>query len=54
VLFGYGLRLRHRYVNQVQTYETRGDYLEDDGSGRPKIPLLGDGQASQRTTFESF
>ncbi|KIS26354.1 hypothetical protein TV39_17185 [Arthrobacter sp. SPG23] len=54
VLFGYGLWLRHRYVDQVRTYETRGDYLEDDGSNRPGIPLLGDGQAGQRTTFDSL
>ena len=54
VLFGYGLRLRQRYVNHVQSYETRGDYREDDGSNRPRIPLLGDGQANQRTTFDSL
>jgi hypothetical protein len=54
VLFGYGLRLRHRYVHQVRTYDTRGDYLEDDGSNRPGIPLLGDGQAGQRSTFDSL
>ncbi|MBP1134860.1 hypothetical protein JOE31_001092 [Arthrobacter sp. PvP023] len=54
VLFAYGLRLRHRYVTQVQTYETRGDYREDDGSNRPRVPLLGDGQASQRSTFEGL
>ena len=54
VLFGYGLRLRHRYVNTVRTYETRGDYREDDGSNGPRIPLLGDGQANQRTTFDSL
>lgn len=54
VLFAYGLWLRHRYVNQVQTYETRGDYREDDGSNKPGIPLLGDGQANQRTTFDSL
>ncbi|MDV8150025.1 hypothetical protein [Arthrobacter sp. B10-11] len=54
VLFAYGLRLRHRYVNQVRTYESRGDYREDDGSGRPRVPLLGDGQASQRSTFEGL
>jgi hypothetical protein len=54
VLFGYGLRLRHRYVNQVQTYETRGDYREDDGSNRSGVPLLGDGQINQRTTFDSL
>jgi len=54
VLFAYGLRLRHRYLNQVQSYATRGDYREDDGSHRPRVPLLGDGQASQRSTFESF
>ncbi|MBP1232748.1 hypothetical protein JOE40_002392 [Arthrobacter sp. PvP102] len=54
VLFAYGLRLRHRYVSQVQTYETRGSYREDDGSNRPRVPLLGDGQASQRSTFEGL
>ena len=54
VLFGYGLRLRHRYVNQIRTYETRGDYREDDGFNQPRIPLLGDGQANQRTTFDSL
>ncbi|KQR65595.1 hypothetical protein ASF98_10900 [Arthrobacter sp. Leaf337] len=54
VLFAYGLRLRRRYVNQVQTYETRGDYREDDGSNRPRVPLLGDGQSSQRSTFEGL
>ncbi|WP_258073882.1 hypothetical protein [Arthrobacter sp. Y81] len=41
-------------MNQVRTYETRGDYREDDGSNRPRIPLLGDGQANQRTTFDSL
>jgi membrane protein implicated in regulation of membrane protease activity len=54
VLLGYGLRLRQRYVNKVQTYETRGDYRADDGSNRPRVPLLGDGQANQRTTFDSL
>lgn len=54
VLFAYGLRLRRRYVNQVQTYETRGAYREDDGSNRPRVPLLGDGQASQRSMFEGL
>ncbi|MFF1382008.1 hypothetical protein ACFVWT_00430 [Arthrobacter sp. NPDC058288] len=41
-------------MNQVQTYETRGDYREDDGSNRPRVPLLGDGQSSQRSTFEGL
>ena len=50
VLFAVGLRLRHRYVNTVQGYESRGDYLEDDGSNRPRIPLLGDGAARQNIT----
>ena len=50
VLFVFGLRLRHRYVNQVQGYESRGDYLADDGSNRVRIPLLGDGQASRNVT----
>lgn len=45
VLFVLGLRLRHRYLNQAQGYESRGDYLTDDGSHRVQIPLLGDGQA---------
>jgi hypothetical protein len=47
VLFAVGLRLRHRYLNQVQSYGSRGDYLTDDGSRRPRMPLLGDGQATQ-------
>lgn len=47
VLFAVGLRLRHRYLNRVQSYDSRGDYLADDGSHRPRIPLLGDGQATQ-------
>jgi hypothetical protein len=45
VLFVLGLRLRHRHLNQAQGYESRGDYLTDDGSHRVQIPLLGDGQA---------
>lgn len=40
-----GWRLRQRFVNTVQTYESRGAYLEDDGSNRPSVPLLGDGQS---------
>ena len=52
VLFIFGLRLRHRYLNQVQGYESRGDYLADDGSNRVQIPLLGDGQARQNITHE--
>jgi hypothetical protein len=54
VLFVLGLRLRHRYVNSVQTYESRGDYLEDDGSNRARIPLLGDGQARHNITNQEF
>jgi hypothetical protein len=54
VLFVVGLRLRHSYVNSVQTYESRGDYLEDDGSNRVRIPLLGDGQARQNITNQGF
>jgi hypothetical protein len=53
-LFVVGLRLRHRYVNSVQTYESRGDYLEDDGSNPVRIPLLGDGQARQNITNQGF
>lgn len=45
-----GWRLRHRFVNTVQTYGSRGTYLEDDGSNRPTIPLLGDGQARSNIT----
>ena len=52
VLFVFGLRLRHRYLNQVQGYESRGDYRADDGSNRVQIPLLGDGQARQNITHE--
>ncbi|MFF2319097.1 hypothetical protein ACFVTE_22850 [Arthrobacter sp. NPDC058097] len=54
VLFAVGLRLRHRYLNQVQSYDTRGDYLADDGSRRPRIPLLGDGQATQNMSHQSL
>jgi hypothetical protein len=55
VLFVLGLRLRHRYVNSVQTYESRGDYLEDDdGSNRARIPLLGDGQARPNITNQEL
>ena len=54
VLFAVGLRLRHRYVNTVQGYESRGDYLEDDGSNRPRSPLLGDGGARQNITNQEL
>ena len=54
VLFAVGLRLRHRYLNQVQSYDSRGDYLADDGSRRPRIPLLGDGQATQNIHNQSL
>ena len=54
MLFVVGLRLRHRYLNQVQGYESRGDYLTDDGSNRVQIPLLGDGQARQNITHEGL
>jgi hypothetical protein len=54
VLFVVGLRLRHSYVNSVQTYESRGGYLEDDGSNRVRIPLLGGGQARQNITNQGF
>ena len=54
VLFAVGLRLRHRYLNQVQSYDSRGDYLADDGSRRPRIPLLGDGQATQNIQNQSL
>ena len=50
VLFVLGWRLRQRYVNTVQTYESRGAYLEDDGSNRHHVPLLGDGQARPNIT----
>lgn len=53
VLFAVGLRLRHRYLNQVQSYGSRGDYLPDDGS-RPRMPLLGDGQATQNINHQSL
>jgi hypothetical protein len=46
--------LRHQYVNSVQTYESRGDYLEDDGSNRATIPLLGDGQARPNITNQEL
>ncbi|WP_457973741.1 hypothetical protein [Arthrobacter sp. D1-17] len=49
-LFALGLRLRHRYMNTVQSYESRGAYLEDDGSPRPNLPLVGDGQARPNLT----
>ena len=45
VLFILGWRVRQAYVNTVQSYEIRGSYLEDDGSNRTSVPLLGDGQA---------
>ena len=54
VLFAVGLRLRHQYLNQVQSYDSHGDYLPDDGSGRPKMPLLGDGQATQHVHNQSL
>ena len=54
VLFVLGLRLRHRYMNSVQTYESRGDYLKDDGSNRARIPLLGDGQARPNITNQEL
>jgi len=54
VLFAVGLRLRHRYLNQVQSYDSRGDYLADDGSGKPRVPLLGDGQATQNIHNQSL
>jgi hypothetical protein len=50
VLFVLGWRLRQRYVDTVQTYESRGAYLADDGSNRPNVPLLGDGQARPNIT----
>lgn len=54
VLFAVGLRLRHRYLNRAQSYDSRGDYLADDGSRRPTIPLLGDGQATQNIKHQSL
>ena len=54
VLFVLGLRLRHRHANSVQTYESRGDYLEDDRSNRATIPLLGDGQARPNITNQEL
>lgn len=54
VLFAVGLRLRHRYLNQVQSYDSRGAYPADDGSRRPRIPLLGDGQATQNIHNQSL
>jgi hypothetical protein len=54
VLFVLGLRLRHRYLNQAQGYESRGDYLTDDGSHRVQIPLLGDGQARPNITHQGL
>lgn len=50
VLFVLGWRARQRYVNTVQSYESRGAYLEDDGSNRTSVPLLGDGQARPNIT----
>ncbi|MCE3292702.1 MAG: hypothetical protein K0Q84_1639 [Arthrobacter sp.] len=38
VLFVLGWRLRQRYVNTVQTYESRGAYLADDGSKPRRLP----------------
>jgi hypothetical protein len=54
VLFAVGLLLRHRYLNQVHSYDSRGDYLPDDGSRGPRIPLLGDGQATQNLNHQSL
>ncbi|MET3932540.1 hypothetical protein [Arthrobacter sp. OAP107] len=54
VLFAVGLRLRHRYLNQVQSYDSRGGYLPDDGSRRPRITLLGDGQATPNINHQSL
>jgi heme exporter protein D len=54
VLFAVGLRLRRRYLHQVQSYDSRGDYLADDGSRRPRMPLLGDGQATQNIHNQSL
>ncbi|MFC7849532.1 hypothetical protein ACFUTU_13765 [Arthrobacter sp. NPDC057388] len=53
VLFAVGFRLRHQYLSQVQSYGSRGDYLPDDGSRRPRMPLLGDGQARQNIHNQS-
>ena len=53
VLFVVGLRLRHQYLNQVQSYGSRGDYLPADGSRHPGMPLLGDGQATQNVHHPS-
>lgn len=50
VLFVLGWKLRQRYVNTVRSYESRGAYLEDDGSNRTGVPLLGDGQARPNIT----
>lgn len=50
VLFVLGWRLRQKFVNTVQTYESRGAYLKDDGSNRSNVPLLGDGQARPNIT----
>lgn len=50
VLFALSLRLRHRYVNTVQSYESRGAYLQDGNSHLPTVPLLGDGQARPNIT----
>ena len=50
VLFVLGWQLRQRYVNTVQTYESRGACLADGGSNRPSVPLLGDGQARPNIT----
>ena len=54
VLFAVGFRLRHRYLHQVQSYDSRGEYPADDGSRRPRMPLLGDGQATQNIHNQSL
>jgi hypothetical protein len=54
VLFAVGLRLRHGHLNTVQGYDSRGDYLQDDGSRRPRVPLLGDGQATQNINHQGL
>jgi hypothetical protein len=37
MLFAVGLRLRHRYLNQVQSYDSPGAYLTDDGQATQNI-----------------
>jgi membrane protein implicated in regulation of membrane protease activity len=44
VLFGYGLRLRQRYVNKVQTYETKRE-----GTTGPTTAPTGQGFPSWAT-----